>query len=263
MRTIVTSFMLFCISLCSFGQSSSEIKSRINDIKRSSSYLSAEATMATPEESMNTAKELLVQEINEWISTKRKGGQVKNVVLQDINTYTQRLDMKRGVKTRAFVFVKKKDIVLIFGNGQIVLNEDEKGNDLKTLSSVSDNKKEEVEAQKEQKTVIAEKESEKEVDAAPQAKLTSETALQSIMKAGTMSEMKNVFASLKAEGMIEYGVFKSSLDKGTCYLLFYSKEGVVKGVVKKVGNYYSDPLTGQKANVMDYNGNGVYWFTLK
>lgn len=262
MRTIVTSFMLFCISLCSFGQSSSEIKSRINDIKRSSSYLSAEATMATPEESMNTAKELLVQEINEWISTKRKGGQVKNVVLQDINTYTQRLDMKRGVKTRAFVFVKKKDIVLIFGNGQIVLNEDEKGNDLQTLSSISENKKE-VEETKEPMPAVAEKTNANEVEPSQKAKLTPETALQSIMKAGTMSEMKNVFASLKAEGMIEYGVFKSSLDKGTCYLLFYSKEGVVKGIVKKVGSYYSDPLTGKKANIMDYNGNGVYWFTLK
>ena len=126
---LLTGFL--CANL--MAQSDSDTKALINKIKRSQSYLSAEATMATEEEAMNTAKELLVSEINEWVATKSKKETVKQVVLQDINSCTQLMDMKRGVRTRAFVYVKKKDIVLIYGEGQIVLNEEE----LQPLASIA------------------------------------------------------------------------------------------------------------------------------
>ena len=138
MKKIIT-LLLFCGAYCSLmAQSEAETKAQINKIKRSQSYLSAEATMPTEEEAIQQAKELLVSEINDWVASKRKSGEVKQVVLQDINTCTQRMDMKRGVRTRAFVYVKKNEIVLIYGEGQIMLSEEEKGADLQPLSEISE-----------------------------------------------------------------------------------------------------------------------------
>ena len=138
MKKIIT-LLLFCGAYCSLmAQSEAETKAQINKIKRSQSYLSAEATMPTEEEAIQQAKELLVSEINDWVASKRKSSEVKQVVLQDINTCTQRMDMKRGVRTRAFVYVKKNEIVLIYGEGQIMLSEEEKGADLQPLSEISE-----------------------------------------------------------------------------------------------------------------------------
>ena len=137
MKRIVALIFVGGLCLHLMGQTVAETKVQINKIKRSQSYLSAEATMATEEEAMATAKELLVSEINDWVASKKNNSPVKQIVLQDINSCTQLMDMKRGVKTRAFVYVNKKDIVLIYGEGQIVLTDEEKGVELQALNELS------------------------------------------------------------------------------------------------------------------------------
>ena len=58
MKKIIT-LLLFCGAYCSLmAQSEAETKAQINKIKRSQSYLSAEATMPTEEEAIQQAKEL-------------------------------------------------------------------------------------------------------------------------------------------------------------------------------------------------------------
>lgn len=196
MKKIIT-LLLFCGAYCSLmAQSEAETKAQINKIKRSQSYLSAEATMPTEEEAIQQAKELLVSEINDWVASKRKSGEVKQVVLQDINTCTQRMDMKRGVRTRAFVYVKKNEIVLIYGEGQIMLSEEEKGADLQPLSEISEPVKIE----------SAKKSAKDEKMVSTVEKINPEQeSLNQVLAAKTMTEMKQVFASLKEQDRISYG----------------------------------------------------------
>ena len=226
MKKIIT-LLLFCGAYCSLmAQSEAETKTQINKIKRSQSYLSAEATMPTEEEAIQQAKELLVSEINDWVASKRKSGEVKQVVLQDINTCTQRMDMKRGVRTRAFVYVKKNEIVLIYGEGQIMLSEEEKGADLQPLSEISEPIKIE----------SAKKSAKDEKMVSTVEKINPEQeSLNQVLGAKTMTEMKQVFASLKEQDRISYGVYAPETVAEQCYLLFYTRTGEVKGVVKKNG----------------------------
>ncbi len=261
-------FILLILSICLCNllnaQNSSEAKAQINKIKRSSQYLSAEATMATEEEAFSLAKELLVGEINDWIDSKRNGSAVKQIVLQDINSCTQQMDMKRGVKTRAFVYVKKKDIVLIYGDGQIVLNSEENGADLQPLSEISTS------AQNESSAVTESSETQEAgevVQDVIEADLSMEpttkaTPLEQIIAAGTMSELKPIFASFKNDGKISYGNYNANNIADKCYLLFYTREGTIAGILEKSGNNYTDTKDNSSKSLSDFSGCGAYWFIL-
>ena len=83
---------------------------QINQIKRSPLYLYAEATMETEEEARNTAYELLVQQVQEYIASSNFLSQADNVLIKDVQTKGETLSMMRGEMHRVFVYVRKYDI---------------------------------------------------------------------------------------------------------------------------------------------------------
>jgi len=48
-----------------------------------------------------------------------------------------------------------------------------------------------------------------------------------------------------------------------CYLLFYTRTGEVKGVVKKNGKELNDVRTKEATDIAVFSGCGAYWFILK
>ena len=244
-----------CIyTIAVFGQNTSaDIKKQINKIKKSRMYLSAEATLANEDEALKTANELLVVEINDWVKSKRNSDEVKQIVLQDISSCSDKMNMKRGTNVRAFVYVKKSDIVLIKGDGQIVLSNNEKGNDLQALSDISEPMKIENE-----KTVSTKK------DEIEQIKPNqSEITLSNLIEIKSMKEIKIAFNELKKKDAISYGSYPSEGLPHSHYLLFYTRTGVIKTIVEVKENSLTDLNSKQKVKLSDYSGYGVYWFEIK
>lgn len=281
MKKILSFILLGSFGLLAMAQQTeAEIKAQINKIKRSKSYLSAEATMKTEEDARAIALELLVGEINDWVESKGKKDEVQQIVLQDINSNTQQMDMKRGSQSRVFVYVKKKDIVLIYGEGQLVLNDEE----LQPLSAIASqgsnaapetptapesqatqtSATEERPATQEEQSVTQGEQSEPEEQPAEESAATQEepAPLQQIQAAKTMTEMKPVFAKLKGEGKITYGAYKGGELKENCYLLFYDRTGSIKAVVRKSGSTMTDTQNGTEVSLASYSGMGAYWFVL-
>lgn len=255
--------ILLLLAVCCFGglmwgqnNSSTETKNLINKIKKSQSYLSAEATMTNSEDAMKLANELLVGEINEWVKSKRKSETVQQIVLQDISSCSETMNMKRGTNVRAFVYVKKTDIVLIRGEGQIILSDNEKGNDLQALSEISEPlkiEKDKPDSKKDNVDSTVEKIGSSSVD----------KNLNTIMSTKTMADMKKVFADLKSKEEIKYGSYPSDQVSENSYLLFYTRTGDVKAVVEKKGDVLKDLNTSQNVKLGDFSGYGAYWFELK
>lgn len=248
---------LICVTVAWGQDTSVEVKKQINKIKKSQSYLSAEATLPNEEDALKTANELLVSEINDWVKTKRNSDKVQQIVLQDISSCSDKMNMKRGTNVRAFVYVKKSDIVLIKGEGQIILSDNEKGNDLQALSDISEPMKIEKEKPVSKKDKI---------ESAVVEKIgadSKETNLNAIMNAKTMTEMKVVFADLKEREAIQYGTYPSDEVSGAYYLLFYTRVGDVKAVVSVNDGVLSDLDTQQEVKLLDFSGCGAYWFNLK
>lgn len=250
MKLVIFLFFALGHSLAMMGQDI-DVRKNINKIKKSNQYLSAEATLDTEEAALNTANELLVSEINDWVKQKRNREDVKQIVLQDISSSSEKLNMKRGAKVRVFVYVKKSDIVLIKGAGQIVLSEDEKGNDLQALSDVAGDMK----LEKPEKKSKDKSESE--------LKEARTMALSMITEAKNMVDMKDVFTSLKGEKRIEYGKYPSDGLPESYYLLFYTRTGDIKSVVEVSSGRYRSLNTNQEVQLNQFSGCGAYWFILK
>ena len=88
-------------------------------------------------------------------------------------------------------------------------------------------------------------------------------SLNQVLAAKTMTEMKQVFASLKEQDRISYGVYAPETVAEQCYLLFYTRTGEVKGVLKKNDKELNDVRTKEATDIAVFSGCGAYWFILK
>lgn len=104
------SLLAFSLLLATMAVAQQSNSKEINKIKRSTSYLYAEATMESEKDAYEVANELLLQQINEYIASKRKLNNASNVLIKDLQAKSESLIMMRGEMHRVFVYVKKSDI---------------------------------------------------------------------------------------------------------------------------------------------------------
>lgn len=107
-KTFFTLVVSLLLAVTAFAQESTS--KQINKIKRDSDYLYAEATMETAEEALSVARELLMQQVQEYIGEKEKLSQAKDVLVKNVNAKSESISMMRGTMYRMFVYVKKSDI---------------------------------------------------------------------------------------------------------------------------------------------------------
>lgn len=104
-------FLFFSAAMLAVGVSNGQSSSKeINAIKRNPLYMYSEATMDSEAEAREVADELLMQQVREYIESKRKLNQADNVLIKDIKSKSESLSMMRGSMHRVFVYVKKSDI---------------------------------------------------------------------------------------------------------------------------------------------------------
>lgn len=99
------------ISSASAQQSTEEQKKEINKIKKSSSYIYAEATLPDQQSAIDLAKDILHQNINEWVSKQKKFAGSNKVVTVNTNYAVENMTLPRGNMYRAFMYVNKNDII--------------------------------------------------------------------------------------------------------------------------------------------------------
>ena len=110
MKLKTTLVLLGCIIAASISAQQSETK-QINSIKRNNQYIYAEATMATESEAYQVAEELLTVYINDYVEDKKKLSKAENIIIKDIASNCDKIQMMRGEMYRVFVYVKKSDII--------------------------------------------------------------------------------------------------------------------------------------------------------
>lgn len=228
-----------------------DVKKKINKIKKSSAYISAEATLPDEDEALKIANELFDNEVNEWVKAKQKGKTAQRIVLRDLNSCTQTISMRRGNNVRAFVYIKKTNIFPLHDTDEFLLNPEEE-QDLTDLQEIEEMAK----------TLHAETAVEP-VNPAPTPPRTVNELLHTIKSAKTMEEMKVIFSALKDDGRIVYGTYPAENLSGSYSLLFYTRSGEIKGVVAAKDGRYTDLNSGKEVKLSVFSGCGAYWFELK
>lgn len=86
-------------------------KKEINKIKKSNSYIYAEATMVDKQDALDLATDILYQNINEWVAKQKKFAGAEKVVTVNTNYAVEDMALPRGNMYRVFMYVKKSEII--------------------------------------------------------------------------------------------------------------------------------------------------------
>lgn len=103
--------MIMAVVCAMAGIAQESPSKQINKIKRDGRYLYAESTKATEEGALADAKEMLGFYIDEYVASKKKLQEANSVIVKDLQSKIDCIQMKRGTMIRAFVYVKKSDII--------------------------------------------------------------------------------------------------------------------------------------------------------
>ncbi|MDO5130391.1 MAG: hypothetical protein Q4D64_10780 [Prevotellaceae bacterium] len=209
------------------AQNTADIKKEINMVKRSNSYIYAEATAPTVEEAKAVAEEILYAEVNEWAATKRKFQTKGNFVVNNKSDLWTSYSLPRGNMFRSFIYVKKSDIISV--------------DDSDVIGGLS-------------KGVVKLNPS-KATPSFPDAVLQ-------VYHCTKYSELVETMTRLKNSGMITHYARYASLTKPEMYYLaIYDRRGTILSVLTN-GTPRLNVETGKEDGVLNYKGCGAIGFLL-
>lgn len=229
---------------------------QINQIKRNNSYLYAEATMETADEALSLARELLIQQVQEYISEKHKLSQAKDVLVKNINAKSESLSMMRGTMYRIFVYVKKNDIEAI--DNVTAIN-----TETNTTQVVVEQPLPPTPAPKEPTQVSEIKNSTTQGEPVTETGLPTwqQQAIEEFLQCTDMSAVKAKLNRMKAEYKIKkYGTASNCPNANEAYWILFNADGSVNTVL---GTGISDRINFRNMTytVLDnYKGMDALWF---
>lgn len=225
--------------LCLIGgtvnaQQTDEIKREINKVKKSSLYLYAETTMPDKAEALSTAMEMLEKEAQRWAGEKkRKDGAVSDLVLTNIEQISNRMELPRGNMYRAFVYIKKSDVLV---------SQNTKVSRLETPASGE-------QAGEEFRSAYE-----------PIGKNVVEIQPEAVQRLLALTEFKEIepcLLALKREGkLVEYGRYANLANPEEYILIIFSQEYKVVAVLSE-GEKRMNLKTNVPDGVANYKGCGA------
>lgn len=236
MRTIKLACFVaaLMISAVAFAQNSEEAKKTINSIKKNSQYIYAEATAATQQDAKDLAEEILYEEINSYVASKKKMRFNPKIVINNRKELVSSLALPRGNMFRSFIYVKKSDVLAV-ENSEMIGNKTSNG----------------------------------ETTAATTTPVVSTVTpvyadeVKQVMACSTFDEVKNLMTKLKSEGKIRhFGGYASLEDPDPYYLAIYNRQYQIVAVLTP-GPNRTNTKTGEEDKVTNYKGCGAVGFVLK
>ncbi len=235
---LVLALVLLCTAMS--AQSAEDLNRRINSIKGSSEYIYAESTTRELEDAEENARILLKLNVEDWLPSVLPE-EDREACIEKLPAITQEMQARRGVLYRAFLYVKKADIV----------------------PSVADPPQSvpvviaEVVYVPEEKPVVNEDETEKK---APEAMALS--ALEEMMlSVNRFSNVKSFVTSLERDGVIrDYGKYSTMPSGEPCYVFVYDRSGNIVAHIKVTGDRQMNLATRVEDPVSNYKNCGAFWF---
>ena len=227
MRTIKLACFVaaLMISAVAFAQNSEEAKKTINSIKKNSQYIYAEATAATQQDAKDLAEEILYEEINSYVASKKKMRINPKIVINNRKELVSSLALPRGNMFRSFIYVKKSDVLAV-ENSEMIGNKTSNG----------------------------------ETAAATTTPVVSTVTpvyadeVKQVMACSTFDEVKNLMTKLKSEGKIRhFGGYASLEDPDPYYLAIYNRQYQIVAVLTP-GPNRTNTKKGEEDKVTKYKG---------
>lgn len=238
----VLSFIIFQLSFC-YAQN---VALDINKVKRDTMYIYAEATMKDLNEAYNGARAILEMKVGDWVRDQHPNEGIEVCIVKAKEHFAQ-LETRRGDFYRAFVYVRKSDIMPVADKSEVTVFE--------VAPAVQQNTPE-------TKPAIIVEEASVEVETTPVLELTSEEKQMKLVR--SFYEVEPYIKGLKSKGRLNaYGKYATMPTKEDCHLFVYDKQGNISALLRKSGDKQYNLNTLKEDNVKNYKNCGAIWFQLK
>jgi hypothetical protein len=155
------------------------------------------------------------------------------------------LDTRRGELYRAFVYVKKSDIMPVSYKSEVTVFE---------VAPVAQPKA--------APAIIISEDAPVEEKKAPVLELTSEE--KQMKQIRSFYEVEPYIKGLKSRGKLKaYGKYATMPEDEDCHLFVYDKQGNISALLRKSGGKQYNLNTLKEDNVKNYKNCGAIWFQLK
>ena len=243
MKKHISLFLTFILMAClSAGaqENQAELKSKVNEIKKSPDYIYAETTRETAEEAKSAAEEQLYNNINIWVAQEKKLRGAKQVIVAEAKADYEEYQLQRGNLVRAFLYVKKSDIIAC---------------DNVRVLDVNPLKEDEAKDDKAQQPAVDPQPATPAVEISPLVKELAGIA--------TIQAFGARLKELKAQGKVGvYGKYKELTDPDNCLLVIYNRQGTIEAVLTAGAQRYN-AATALPDAIANYPGCAAIGFTLK
>lgn len=238
---IVISNLLTCKA-----QTVTEVTKNINKVKRDSMYIYAEATMKDLNEAYNGARAILEMKVGDWVRTQHPSEGIELCIVKAKEHFIQ-LETRRGDFYRAFVYVRKSDIMPVADKSEIAVFEVAPAMQL--------------DQPKPQHAIIVEEVPE-EIEKTPVLELTTEEKQMKLVR--SFYEVEPYIKGLKSKDKLNaYGKYATMPEDEDCHLFVYDKQGNISALLRKHGHTQYNLNTLKEDNVKNYKNCGAIWFQLK
>lgn len=247
----IFNFSFFFISSSAQNDVADVIK-RINAIKRDTNiYLYAESTTSTWEEAYDNAKALLEANIEDWARNEKSLTDASGCIAKADNSLFE-IKTRRGNLYRAFLYVKKADILSYSTTKEIVVVPMNQNDENKSESKIQDFEKKNNKTNDDQKTII---DPQSTVDLIYRPSLVE----QEIMN---ITQFSDIAEFIKGnERVANYGKYSTIPAQGECFLYVYNRQGGISAYLKRTTSGYVNMKTGDYDSLENYKGCGAIWFT--
>ena len=246
---------------------------QINAIKMDmDTYLFAESTTESWESALENAKFLLNIEIENFIKSLGLKDSVVGFVARASNKMMQ-LQSMRGSRYRAFIYVKKSEIVPYLAGEEVMNVPTDAHSQITPFDPVK------AAAEKAAAEKAAAEKAAAEQAAAEQARLDSIKAAEEAarLEAAKLTDMERDMLAVTAGADIgafvmglsnnnaiqAYGKFRDMPENVDCLLFVYNRDKEIVAYLRKTGNTYFNLQTKQTDSITNYKGCGAIWFQPK
>ena len=239
----VLSFIIFQLSVC-YAQN---VVQDINKVKRDIMYIYAEATMKDLNEAYNGARAILEMKVGDWVRDQHPTEGIEVCIVKAKEHFVQ-LETRRGDFYRAFVYVKKSDIMPIADKSEVTVFEVapvDKPNQIGAKPAI----------------IVTEEDPQKE-EKQQSIELTSDEKQMKLIH--SFYDVEPYIKGLKSNGKLKaYGKYATMPLSEDCHLFIYDKQGNISALLRKSGENQFNLNTLKEDNVKNYKNCGAIWFQLK
>lgn len=273
MRRTIARMTLFALTMvavmpASAQQANEAEKKKINSIKKSDQYIYSEMTTTDQQTAIDLAEEGLDVEINRWVANQKKFRNATQYVARNTSSSWERITLPRGNMYRAFVYVKKSDI-LPADNVRTGKNPQTAKVDNITFNSpggtVEATKAPQPQTMPQQPATNASQELQSKADVMPKAveDVNYQRVINRLKALSQSSEVGPVVKQLKENGLVsDYGTYKKLADPSEYILIVYNKEGQIEALLSD-GINRKNLKNGRSDSVDNYKGRGALGIKVK